>query len=111
MQEFIYYNPKGLDFPLNEEIYVTSNLEELNDKEFLVSNSIDTNSEVNAREIDFYIKNSKDDFSKKIKNVSNLYEIAATKYDYAQDISYSQEVSNQLLLVTNSHEQYDEFIS
>ncbi len=111
MQEFIYYNPKGLEFPLNEEILVTTSLDEIKDKDFLVSNSVDTKSEVNADEIDFYIKNSKDDFSKKIKNISNLYEIAATKYDFAQDISYSQEVTNQLLLITNNKEQYEHFIS
>lgn len=111
MQEFIYYNAKGLDFPINEEIFVTTNIEDSKNKNFIISNTKEVSSELTAHEIDFYIKNSQDNLSNKIKNVSKLYEIAATKYDFAQDISYSQEVSNQLLLITNTQEEYEEFIS
>lgn len=111
MQEFIYYNPKGLDFPVSEEIFVTTNIEDSKNKNFIISNTKEISSELTAQEIDFYIKNSQDNLSNKIKNVSKLYEIAATKYDFAQDISYSQEVSNQLLLITNTQEEYEEFIS
>lgn len=111
MQEFIYYNPKGLDFPVSEEIFVTTNIEDSKNKNFIISNTKEISSELTAHEIDFYIKNSQDNLSNKIKNVSKLYEIAATKYDFAQDISYSQEVSNQLLLITNTQEEYEKFIS
>lgn len=111
MQEFIYYNPKGLDFPVSEEIFVTTNIEDSKNKNFIISNTKEISSELTAQEIDFYIKNSQDNLSNKIKNVSKLYEIAATKYDFAQDISYSQEVSNQLLLITNTQEEYEKFIS
>ena len=111
MQEFIYYNPKGLDFPVSEEIFVTTNIEEAKDKNFIISNTDEISSELTAKEIDFYIKNSQDNLSNKIKNVSKLYEIAVTKYDLAQDISYSQEISNELLLITNTKEEYDTFIS
>ena len=111
MQEFIYYNAKGLDFPISEEIFVTTNIEDSKNKNFIISNTKEVSSELTAHEIDFYIKNSQDNLSNKIKNVSKLYEIAATKYDFAQDISYSQEVSNQLLLITNTQEEYEEFIS
>lgn len=111
MQEFIYYNSKGLDFPLNEEILVTSNLEDVKNKNFLISNTSAVDAEVNANEIDFYIKNTKDSISAQIENVYKLYEIAANKYDSAQDISYSQEVSKQLLLVTNKKEEYESFVS
>lgn len=111
MQEFIYYNAKGLDFPISEEIFVTTNIEDSKNKNFIISNTKEVSSELTAQEIDFYIKNSQDNLSNKIKNVSKLYEIAATKYDFAQDISYSQEVSNQLLLITNTQEEYEEFIS
>ena len=110
MQEFIYYNPKGLDFPINEEILVTSNLDDISNKNFLISNTSLVDSELTANEIDFYIKHSKDSISKKIENVSKLYEIAATKYDFAQDISYSQEISNDILLVANDVEDYDNFV-
>ena len=109
MQEFIYYNPKGLDFPISEEILVTTNIEDTKDKDFLISNTKEVQSELNADEIDFYIKNTQDSTSLKIENVLKLYEIAASKYDFAQDISYSQEVSKQLLLITNSKEEYEAF--
>lgn len=111
MQEFIYYNDKGIDFPLTEDIFVTTNIEDAKNKSFIISNTDEIKSELTAKEIDFYIKNSQDNLATKIKNVSKLYEIAATKYDFAQDISYSQEVSNELLLITNSKEEYEEFIS
>ena len=83
MQEFIYYNPKGLDFPINDEILVCTNLEEIENKDFLISNTDEIKSELTANEISFYINNSEDDLANKIKNVSKLYEIAATKYDFA----------------------------
>jgi len=111
MQEFIYYNASGLDFPISEQIFVTSNIEETKNKDFLISNSKEVDCELTAQEIDFYIKNSQDSLSNKIKNVSKLYEIAATKYDFAQDISYSQEVSNEVLLITSNEEDTDLFIS
>jgi len=109
MQEFIYYNPKGLDFPISEEILVTSDIDDTKEKNFLISNTKEVKSELNADEIDFYIKNSKDSVSAKIENVLKLYEIAATKYDFAQDISYNEEISKQLLLVANTKEEYEAF--
>ena len=111
MQEFIYYNASGLDFPISEQILVTSNIEDTKNKNFLISNSKEINCELVAQEINFYIKNSQDTLSNKIKNVSKLYEIAATKYDFAQDISYSQEVTNEVLLITNNKENYNLFVS
>lgn len=111
MQEFIYYNPKELDFPVSEEIFVTTNIEDTKEKTFLISNSDEVNCELVAQEIDFYIKNSQDNLSKKISNVRKLYEVAVTKYDFAQDISYSQEITKDVLLITNNKEDYDNFIS
>lgn len=111
MQEFIYYNPKGLDFPVSEEILVSTNLDEIKEKSFLISNTSEVNTEVKADEIDFYIKNTKDSIAARIENVYKLYEIAANKYDFAQDISYSQEVTNQLLLVANTKEDYEKFVA
>lgn len=111
MQEFIYYNPKGLDFPVSEKIFVTSSIEDIKNKDFLVSNTKEVKSESTALEIDFYIKNSQDTPSKKIKNVLELYEIAASRYDFAQDIPFLQEVSNDVLLVSSNEEDTDLFIS
>lgn len=111
MQEFIYYNPKELDFPVSEEIFVTTNIEDTKEKTFLISNSDEVNCELVAQEIDFYIKNSQDNLSKKISNVRKLYEVAVTKYDFAQDMSYSQEITKDVLLITNNKEDYDNFIA
>ena len=111
MQEFIYYNKNGLDFPLSEKIQVTTNLDDIKDKSFLISNSKDVNSEFIASEIDFYIKNSQDNLSKKIENVLKLYEINATRFDFAQDISHSVDVSKEVLLITKNQEEYDLFTS
>ena len=111
MQEYIYYNKNGLDFPLSEKIQVATSLDDIKDKSFLISNSKDVNSEFIASEIDFYIKNSQDDLSKKIQNVLKLYEINATRFDFAQDISHSVDVSKEVLLITKTQEEYDLFIS
>ena len=111
MQEFIYYNKNGLDFPLSEKIQVATSLDDIKDKSFLISNSKDVNSEFIASEIDFYIKNSQDNLSKKIQNVSKLYEINATRFDFAQDISHSVDVSKEVLLITKTQEEYDLFTS
>ena len=111
MQEYIYYNKNGLDFPLSEKIQVSTSLDDIKEKSFLISNSKDVNSEFIASEIDFYIKNSQDDLSKKIQNVSKLYEINATRFDFAQDISHSVDVSKEVLLITKTQEEYDLFTS
>ena len=111
MQEYIYYNKNGLDFPLSEKIQVATSLDDIKDKSFLISNSKDVNSEFIASEIDFYIKNSQDNLSKKIQNVSKLYEINATRFDFAQDISHSVDVSKEVLLITKTQEEYDLFTS
>ena len=110
MQDFIYYSSERLEFPLSDKIFITTNIEDTKNKNFLISNSKDIDCELVAQEIDFYIKNSQDNLSNKIKNVSKLYEIAVTKYDLAQDISYSQEISKELLLITNTKEESNNFI-
>ena len=111
MQEFIYYNASGLDFPVSEQIFVTTNIEDTKNKNFLISNTNEIECELTAQEIDFYIKNSQDNLPNKIKNVSKLYEIAASKYDLALDIPFSAEISNYVLLITQNQEEYESFIS
>ena len=104
MYEFIYYSPKDLEFPLPSNIYVTNSLKDIPDEEFIVSNTKKTSSEIAALEIDFYIKNSKDSLASKIKNVEKLYEINANRFDNAQDMQYTQEISKQVLLVASDDE-------
>ena len=109
MQEFVYFNDKGLDFPLPEHIYVTTQISDNPNNDFIVSNSKRIPGEVIADEIDFYIKNSKDSISNKIKNVEKLYEINAIRFDMAQDIDYTQDVSKEVLLISTL-EQKEEFL-
>lgn len=104
MQEFIYYNPDSLEFPLNEEILVSSNFEEVQNQTCVVSNSDAIKAEVVAKEIDFYINNSQDSFNNKIKNVEKLYEINAVRFDMAQDMSYEQSVENQVLIIGSNED-------
>lgn len=111
MQEFIYYSASGLDFPISDDIFVSSDINTLPNKKFFISNSKEVQSELVSYEIDFYIKNSQDSISDKIKNISKLYEIAATKYDFAQDVTFTQNISNSVLLITNSKDEYESFVS
>ncbi len=99
MQEFVYFNDKGLDFPLPEYIHVTSQLLDKSNHNFIVSNSKDVHGEVIADDIDFYITNSQDSIADKIINVEKLYKINAIKFDMSQDIDYTQEVSKEVLLI------------
>ncbi len=109
MQEFVYFNNKGLDFPLPEHIYVTSELSSSSDRGFIVSNSNSVDGEIIADEIDFYISNSNDSIANKIKNIEKLYEVNAIRFDLAQDMTYSQTVSKEVLLVS-TQEQKEEFL-
>lgn len=109
MQEFIYYNKNGLDFPLSEKIQVTTSLDDIKDKSFLISNSKDVKSEFIASEIDFYIKNSQDNLSKKIQNVLKLYEINGVKFDFAQDLEENIEISNSLMIIYDDIEDFNSF--
>ena len=109
MQEFIYYNPKGIEFPLSESIEVRNELLDDSSFNYIVSNSKSVKAQIVASEIDFYINNSQDNFPEKIKNVEKLYEINALRFDLAKDIEYKQEVSKELLLVCNT-EQKKEFL-
>jgi len=109
MQEYIYYNKNGIDFPLSETILVTKDLTDFENDDFIVSNVNITNTQLVANEIDFYINKSLDPIAKKIKNVEKLYEINGVKFDLAQDMTYSQNVENRVLLVCND-EQKDQFL-
>ncbi len=67
MQEFVYFSDRGLDFPLPENILVTSELSTASNNDYIVSNSKNVHGEIIADEIDFYISNSKDTIANKIK--------------------------------------------
>ena len=109
MQEFVYFSDRGLDFPLPENILVTSELSTASNNDFIVSNSTNVHGEIIADEIDFYITNSKDTIANKIKNIEKLYEINAIRFDMAQDIKYTQKVGQEVLLVSTKQEK-EEFL-
>ncbi len=101
MQEYVYYTKEALEFPLHESIYVSDNLEEASNSNYIISNTNETNSEVIADEISFYIKNSKDSLPKKIDNIKKLYDIALIRFDNAKDFPYSLQIENKVLLIAN----------
>jgi ferredoxin len=100
-KEYLFYNQSTLEFPLDDSIDVVTTL---TDSSYIVSNVENDNSEIYAPEINFYIKNTQDDISKKITNVKKLYDIRAAGYDLAQDMDYQEEVGNKLLIVSDKDE-------
>jgi len=110
MQEFVYYNPNGLEFPLDESILVVNSKENLPSNDFFISNTNEIESEVVSKEIDFYIRNTKDPLSKMIKTLPTLYDMCATQYDNTQDMEYTQDIQNKVLLI-GDEEKVQEFLS
>jgi len=104
MQEFVYFSEEVLDFPLDENILVTTDISQIKDKNFIVSNSKNTSSEVVADEIDFYIQHSQDTLANKMKNVQKLYKINALQFDLAQDMQYTQKIQTEVLLICSEEE-------
>lgn len=100
--EFVYYNQVGLGFPLSEDIKI---VREKDDKiSCLISNSKEIHSQVVAPEIDFYIRNTRDDISTQITSIKAMYEARVVAYDLAKYFDYEQEVGNLLVVVSNDDE-------
>jgi len=99
MKEFVYYSSQPLDFPLPESIAVISDSVEIPQNDFIISNSPFAPAEIVAKEIDFYIRNSEDPIAKQILNIEKLYELRTIQFDNAQDITYTEEISNRLLVI------------
>ena len=104
-KEYLFYSQAALEFPLDDSIDVLTNL---NDSSYIVSNTNMANAEIYAPEINFYMKNTQDDISKKITNIKKLYDIRVSAYDLAQDVDYEEAVGNKLVIVSNEDE--DELI-
>ena len=107
MQEFVYYSEEALEFPLSQSIHVTNDVNNVTNDDYIVSNSKSINGQIVADEIDFYIKNSNDSIASKIKNVEKLYEMNAIRFDLAQDLPYTQEISKAVLLVSTKEEKLE----
>lgn len=104
MQEFVYYSEEALEFPLPQTIHVTNDVADLTSDDYIVSNTKSIKGQIIADEINFYIQNSNDTIADKIQNVEKLYELNAIRFDLAQDIIYSQEVTKDVLLVSSVEE-------
>lgn len=104
MHEFVYYSEQPLEFPLPQSIHVTNDVADITNDDYIISNSKSISAQVIADEIDFYIKNSADSLANKIKNVEKLYEINAIRFDMAQDMTYTQDIDNNVLLVSTQDE-------
>lgn len=99
--EFGYFSDEKLNFPLNDLVKIISK-DEKDNISCIVSNSSDIKAEIVAPEIDFYIKNTQDDLSDKIKSVQVLYEARATSFDLAKFLEYEQNVGNLVLIVSET---------
>ncbi len=103
-KEYIFYTSQGIDFPLSDEIEVTTKPCET--PEYLVSNAPEAKAVIYAPEINYYLERTRDSIAQKITNVAKLYTMRAVGFDFAQDIDYEQNVGKKLLIVTDdlSHE-------
>ncbi len=110
MNEYVFYSPEKLDFPLNESIKIIDDPRKVNET-CIISNSKEIKAEVYAPEINFYMKNSEDSIADMIKNIEILYTIRSIKLDYATDFENEKEIGNKLLLVGDKEEllQIEEF--
>ena len=104
MQEFVYFSENGLDFPLPENILVTTNLSTAVNSDYIVSNSKNVYGQIIANEIEFYINNTQDSIASQIKTIEKLYKLNGDRFDMAQDIAYTQDISNQVLLVSTNEQ-------
>lgn len=103
-KEYLFYDRTTLEFPLDESIEVVTSFENVADG-YLISNVETDKSYTYAPEINFYIKNSQDELSDKIKNVKTLYDVRASNYDLAQDLDFEVPVGDKLLIVSDSEEE------
>ncbi len=103
MNEYVFYSPEKLEFPLNESIKIIDDPKKVNET-CIISNSKEIEAEVYAPEINFYIKNTQDSIADMIKNIEILYSIRSIKLDYATDFENEKKIGNKLLLVGEKEE-------
>lgn len=98
MKEFGYLGMPAV--PLGDEIEVLKAAR----GQYLISNNAELKADIIAPEIDFYISKSNDSLLEVSKGVSLLYEARAIGYDMAKDIPYQKQISNKVVVVSNSDE-------
>ncbi len=95
MRSFVYVK-KHEALPLPDEIEV---LDSPSDEEVLISNDQRQKAVIFAPEIDFYIKNSKENALEKAKSVLRLYEARESVYNLGLDLEQEKSIGNKIVLV------------
>ena len=98
MSEYLFITDKKLDYPFDESIKILNSADNGN---YIVANSPSCDTQIYAPEINFYIQNSADKISDKIKNIKALYDIRSLEFDLAKDMDFKEEVNDKLLIVTD----------
>ncbi len=107
--EYLFLTDDKFKFPLDESIKI---LDEIDDNDYIVANTDISSTQIYAPEINLYTNNSEDEISSKIHNIKSLYDIRSLVFDLAQDIDFTKEVNNELLIVTleDKKEKYDKIL-
>lgn len=99
MKDFVFLKNDDL-IPLSDDISIVTDICE----DVFIGNSLLLNPEVYAPEINFYLKNSKDNILKKSKTIDTLYKIRSKVYDMGLDLEYTKEVGKNVIIVSDDDE-------
>lgn len=94
MKDFVFVKNEFL-IPLPDKISICEH-----DEDALVSNEKGVKAQIYAPEINFYLKNSKDDYLKKATNTLLLYEVRASIYDLGLDLEYEKRVGANVIIAS-----------
>lgn len=94
MKDFVFVKNDFL-VPLPDSISVCES-----DESALISNKKSEKVQIYAPEIDFYLKNSQDDYLVKAKNTLLLYEVRASVYDLGLDLEYEKQVGANIIIAS-----------
>lgn len=97
MKDFIFIKNDFL-IPLPDKISICDK-----DEKALISNEKSSNAQIYAPEINFYLKNSQDDYLNKAKNTLLLYEIRASVYDLGLDLEYEKQVGVNIIIASKEN--------
>ena len=94
MRSFVYIKNDEV-LPLPDEIEI---LDIPLDEEVLISNDKKQKALIFAPEINFYLKNSKDNTLQKSKNILKLYEAREHIYNFGLDLEQEKNIGNKIIL-------------
>lgn len=94
MKDFVFVKNDFL-VPLPDTISICED-----DEDALISNKKSEKAQIYAPEINFYLKNSKDEYLNKAKNTLLLYEVRASVYDLGLDLEYEKQVGANIIIAS-----------